>query len=120
MITFKTIDDNEMKYIMENKEISNDIKNTSEKVLAIFTQDWCGDWKGLNRELVANEQNNDVDLTVFICKYNESPLYEEFMSFKEKEWKNDLIPYLRYYKNGNFIKDTNHLPFQRIMNVFQQ
>ena len=120
MITFKTIDDNEMKYIMENKEVSNDIKNTSEKVLAIFTQDWCGDWKGLNIELVANEQNNDVDLTVFICKYNESPLYEEFMNFKEKEWKNELIPYLRYYKNGSFIKDTNHLPFQRIMNVFNQ
>ena len=44
MITFKNIDDNEMKYIMENKEVSNNIKNTSEKVLAIFTQDWCGDW----------------------------------------------------------------------------
>ena len=120
MITFKTIDDNEMKYIMENKEVSNDIKNTSEKVLAIFTQDWCGDWKGLNRELNANEQNSDIDLTVFICTYNESSLYEDFMNFKENEWKNELIPYLRYYKNGSFIKDTNHLPFQRIMNVFNQ
>ena len=94
MITFKTIDDNEMKYIIENKEVSSNVKNVSENVLAVFTQDWCGDWRGLKRELNANEQNSDVDLTVFICIYNESDLYEEFMSFKEKEWKNDLIPYL--------------------------
>ncbi|MEI0581349.1 hypothetical protein [Brachyspira pilosicoli] len=120
MITFKNIDDNEMKYIIENKEVSNNIKNIAENVLAIFTQDWCGDWKGLKRELNANEQNSDVDLTIFICIYNQSGLYEDFMNFKENEWKNELIPYLRYYKNGNFIKDTNHLPFQRIMNVFNQ
>ncbi len=56
MITFKTIDDNEMKYIMENKEVSDNIKNVSEKVLAIFTQDWCGDWKGLKREINTNER----------------------------------------------------------------
>ena len=41
------------------------------------------------------------------------------MNFKENTWKNELIPYLRYYKKGEFIKDTNHLPFQRLIKTFE-
>ena len=47
MLTFKKIDDKEMQNIIDTKEVSDNIKNASENVLAIFTQDWCGDWKGL-------------------------------------------------------------------------
>ena len=119
MLTFKNIDDKEMQNIIDSKEVSDNIKNASENVLAIFTQDWCGDWKGLERELKANEENSPVDITIFICLYNESPLYESFMNFKENTWKNELIPYLRYYKKGEFIKDTNHLPFQRLIKAFE-
>ena len=119
MLTFKTIDDKEMQHIMDTKEVSDDIKKSSENVLAIFTQDWCGDWKGLQRELNANKDNSNIDIAIFICMYNESPLYEPFMNFKETVWNNYLIPYLRYYKNGSFVKDTNHLPFQRLIKAFQ-
>lgn len=119
MLTFKEIDDKEMQNIIDTKEVSENIKNASENVLAIFTQDWCGDWKGLERELNNNKDNSNIDITIFICMYNQSSLYETFMNFKESIWQNELIPYLRYYKNGNFIKDTNHLPFQRVMKYFE-
>lgn len=119
MLTFKTIDEKEMQIIIDTKEVSDNIKNASENVLAIFTQDWCGDWKGLERELNANENNSDIDITIFICMYNQTSLYEPFMNFKETVWKNALIPYLRYYKNGSFVKDTNHLPFQRLIKAFE-
>ena len=46
--------------------VSDNIKNASENVLAIFTQDWCGDWKGLERELKANEEKSPVDITIFL------------------------------------------------------
>ena len=119
MLTFKKIDDKEMQNIIDTKEVSDLIKNASKNVLAIFTQDWCGDWKGLERELKVNEEKSPVDITIFICLYNESPLYESFMSFKENVWQNELIPYLRYYKKGSFIKDGNHLPFQRLIKNFE-
>ncbi|MEI0602686.1 hypothetical protein R4K55_00565 [Brachyspira alvinipulli] len=119
MITFKDIDEKEMQYIIDNNEVSDNIKKASENVLAIFTQDWCGDWKGLERELKANEEKSPIDITIFICMYNQSPLYEPFMNFKETVWNNGLIPYLRYYKNGSFVKDTNHLPFQRLIKAFE-
>ncbi|WP_295162292.1 hypothetical protein [uncultured Brachyspira sp.] len=118
MLTFKTIDEKEMQNIIDTKEISDNIKNDSENVIAIFTQNWCGDWKGLQRELNANEKTCPIDITIYVCLYNESSLYESFMNFKETVWNNDLIPYLRYYKNGSFIKDTNHLPFQRLIKIF--
>lgn len=119
MLTFKTIKDSDMKAIIEMRELPESIKNSSENVLMIFTQDWCGDWHGLNRELLANEQTSSIDITIFVCMYNQSGLYESFMKFKETVWKNALIPYLRYYKNGTFIKDSNHLPFQRLVRVFE-
>ena len=119
MLTFKKIDDKEMQNIIDTKEVSDNIKNASENVLAIFTQDWCGDWKGLERELKANEEKSPVDITIFICLYNESPLYESFMNFKENTWNNELIPYLRYYKKCKLLKDGNHLPFQRLIKVFE-
>lgn len=119
MLTFKKIDDKEMQNIIDTKEVSDNIKNASENVLAIFTQDWCGDWKGLERELKANEEKSPVDITIFICLYNESHLYESFMNFKENTWNNELIPYLRYYKKGELLKDGNHLPFQRLIKVFE-
>ena len=78
MLTFKKIDDKEMQNIIDTKEVSDNIKNASENVLAIFTQDWCGDWKGLERELKANEEKSPVDITIFSCLYNESPLYGRF------------------------------------------
>ena len=46
MLTFKTIDEKEMQNIIDTKEVSDDIKKSAENVIAIFTQDWCGDWKG--------------------------------------------------------------------------
>lgn len=119
MLTFNAINDNEVKYIIDNKELPDSIKNSSDNVLAIFTQDWCGDWKGLKRELDANEKNSGADIAIFICMYNQSSMYEPFMKFKETIWQNELIPYLRYYKKGNFIKDSNHLPFQRITRIFE-
>lgn len=118
MLTFKHIDEKEMQIILDTQEVSDNIKKASENVLAIFTQDWCTDWQSLERDLNSNEKTDSIDLTVFICKYNESPLYEPFMNFKENTWKNEFIPYLRYYKNGNFVKDSNHLPFQRLIKAF--
>ena len=119
MITFKTIDDREMQNIIDTKEVSDDIKKSAENVLVVCTQDWCGDWKSLERELKSNEDKSHIDITIYICMYNQSSLYESFMNFKENVWNNDLIPYLRYYKNGSFIKDSNHLPFQRLIKVFE-
>ncbi|WP_295158946.1 hypothetical protein [uncultured Brachyspira sp.] len=118
MLIFKDIDDKEMQNIIDTKEVSDNIKKDAENVLAVFTQDWCGDWNNLKRELDANKDNS-IDITIFICMYNQSPLYEPFMNFKETVWNNGLIPYLRYYKNGSFIKDTNHLPFQRLIKAFE-
>ena len=66
MLTFKNIDDKEMQNIIDTKELSDNIKNASENVLAIFTQDWCGDWKGLERELHANEKNSEVDIIFWL------------------------------------------------------
>ena len=119
MLTFKTIDEKEMQNIIGTKEVSDDIKKSAENVIAIFTQDWCGDWKGLDRELKANEEKSPIDITIYICMYNQTSLYEPFMNFKETVWNNGLIPYLRYYKNGSFVKDTNHLPFQRLIKAFE-
>ncbi len=119
MIHIHTINDTDMQNIIDNKDIPDSIKNKSENVIAIFTQDWCGDWHRVQNELEKNKDINDIDIDVFICVYNQSALHEPFMNFKESVWNNDLIPYLRFYKNGNFIKDSNIIAFFKILEIFK-
>ncbi|GAB6090212.1 hypothetical protein JCM12856_18050 [Spirochaeta dissipatitropha] len=51
----------------------------------------------------------DVDIAVGIVIYNKKPYQNEFMRVKERSWKNALIPYIRYYHNGQLISESNRV-----------
>ncbi len=101
----------------EEGEIPADLLSKSKNVMAIFTQDWCPDWHGLERDLKKNE-NYSEDIFVCIAIYNKSAHSEKVMTFKETVWNNGLIPYVRCYKDSQFVKESNALPFERIVRAF--
>jgi hypothetical protein len=50
--------------------------------------------------------------------YNKVSYFNEFREFKENVWKNDEIPYLRFYKGGKLFRDSNYIirdRFQKIL-----
>ena len=67
---------------------------------------------GALKPALENLKAIDIDVWVFI--YDQSGIFEEFKRFKEMVLANDEIPYIRYYRNGEFIKDSNFVE----INVF--
>ena len=49
----------------------------------------------------------EIDVYVFV--YDDSPVFDEFLAFKESVWGNNLIPYIRYYRRGRLRSESNYL-----------
>lgn len=94
----------EIEYVIQNGEFSAELLATGCAAF-VLTQDWCPQWTSMARWLPSVEEK----IKVYAFEYNNSPLYEQFMNLKEKQWKNDLIPYVRYYKDGILIAESNYL-----------
>lgn len=100
---------------IEQQEIPAAIRTAAPLTAVIATQDWCPDWKWMHRWLQQeaasdpDESSTRPDVSVFIVVYNNQPYQQEFMQLKEKVWKNGQIPYVRYYRDGAFIGDSNQV-----------
>jgi hypothetical protein len=78
----------------------------------ILTQSWCPQWTSMKTYLPKIEQDlNDVRL--YYAEYDieawEKLDHEAFMAFKEDTYNNREIPYVRYYRNGVFTRDSNFI-----------
>lgn len=100
---------------IENKEFSEDIKSSSENVVVVMTQDWCPQWIYMKSWLYKLKTQSDVDIYEII--YNKEEYFGKFMRFKETIWKNNSVPYLRYYSNGKFVKDSNYVGKDTIVDI---
>lgn len=117
MITFYNMTDEQMLETVENKELPQSLLSKSKNVIAVFTQDWCPDWHGVEKDLKKNENYSD-DIVVYVAIYNTSKHSESIMNFKETVWNNALIPYIRCYKDGVLVKESNAMAFERIVRAF--
>jgi hypothetical protein len=112
MIRLKDLSDEQAKRAIEQGEFPEDVRGSCENVVVVLTQGWCPDWHALNASINTMQskgrpENMDIDVYVFV--YNKSDLFDEFRSFKEEGFGNHEIPYLRFYKNGNFVTDDNYV-----------
>lgn len=87
-------------------ELPEGIRKASEKVAVVWTQDWCPQWQDMKSYLPDFEDQ----VKVYILEYNLHPQFQRIMEFKEQEFGNDQIPYLRYYFRGELITQTNWIP----------
>ena len=112
----KEISDKQASYIIENKKIPHDILQSSEKVAIVLTQDWCPQWTYMQRWLTKTEENG---IKTFYLSYNNKNYYSEFMGVKEETFGNALVPYVRYYKNGNYVDDSNYVSEELFLSNFK-
>jgi hypothetical protein len=101
---------------IQKHEFSNDVISSKAKVVVIMTQDWCPEWKSMKKWMSSLEEQRDLNIYEFI--YNKSDYFDDFLKMKETVWKNNLIPYLRYYSNGRLIHESNYVTkedFSRIL-----
>ena len=50
------------------------------------------------------------EAAIFTVKYNLLPDFERIMSFKETVFKNEHVPYVRFYRGGSLVHQSNWLP----------
>ncbi|MDC7227588.1 MAG: hypothetical protein PQJ61_12555 [Spirochaetales bacterium] len=105
------ISDSQAEYIIENKELPAEITNAAEKVAVILTQNWCPQWIIMKKYL----PEIDSDIKIFYQCYNIKPYSYKLMKVKETVLGNDLIPYVRYYKNGKLTAETNYVNKEEFM-----
>jgi hypothetical protein len=81
-------------------------------VAIILTQSWCPQWKAMYAYL-PQVQAARSEARLYYVEYDIEDWHtlghEAFMSFKETAFNNREIPYVRYYRNGVFHRDSNYL-----------
>lgn len=108
MIKLIELEDNESLQVMATGEFSQSILNSAPRVIIILTQSWCPDWWAQKLVFKDKPIGERDDLKVYFNEYDTKAYRSEFTGFKERIFGNGLIPYLRFYKNGNFDHDSNY------------
>ena len=111
------INDEQAENIMSNGEMPGDILGAGENVAVILTQDWCPQWLAMSGWLKGIKVN---DVNVFYLKYNRKSYSSRFMKVKEEVFRNDLVPYVRYYQNGELVAETNYVGKKMFLSEFEQ
>lgn len=112
----RTLSEQEARYAMENGEFSASLINKVQHLAIILTQSWCPQWRflqayleGLEPQLEAQHSGKTAILSM---EYDKTAIFHPFMHFKETVFKNDQVPYIRYYKNGKLITESNFISAQ--------
>ena len=106
----RRLTESECRQMMSEGEVPESIRSEAERVAVILTQGWCGDWKMMRRYL---DRIPDSDVRMMYVEYDQEPFFEELKTFKETEFKNAQLPYIRYYVNGELVNQSNVVLFKR-------
>ena len=77
------------------------------RVALVLTQSWCPQWTWMRRYL--EELPEDPERAVYYVEYDLEPFHEAFMAFKEEVLGNAEIPYVRYYRDGRLVRESNFI-----------
>ena len=106
---------------IENGELPVEVIESADNVAAVLTQDWCPQWTAMERwigDLNKNESELPVPLDIYVLLYNREDFFREFLHLKENVWKNRTIPYVRYYRKGRLIRESNFVSRESFLEVF--
>jgi hypothetical protein len=92
-------------HAIEQGDFGSDITGAAEKVAVILTQSWCPQWHAM-KNFVADFKG----AAVFYLEYDKTDYFDAFRAFKENTWRNDQIPYVRYYAAGKLVAESNAVP----------
>ena len=107
MSSKKTLTEEKVRNAIANGEFDTDVISSADTVVVVMTQDWCPQWHDVRSWIYGAGTSKPLDIYEIV--YNKEPYFEEFMRFKETVWNSFYVPYLRFYKKGKLVKETNHI-----------
>lgn len=103
----KELSEEQVRDTIAGGDFTEEIRGADKRVAVVMTQHWCPQWKAMQEWLA--ELEGESELVVFTLIYDNRPYGEEFMNFKEKGFKNEFIPYIRYYNNRELVAESNYV-----------
>ena len=121
MIEVHDLEDHQAKEAIRNGEFGNDVLGSSTNVAVVLSQDWCHQWLDMDRWLgeLKGDRVEGLDITVFTLLYIRKDYFRTFLDYKENRLKNRLVPYVRYYVDGQLISQTNYVSKERFLEIFR-
>ncbi len=98
----KIIDKSQAFAAVREGEFGDEIIKSSGRVAVILTQSWCPQWHAMKR-FIADFTEADI----WLLEYDLTDYFDIFRQFKEQEFHNDQIPYVRYYADGVLVAESN-------------
>ncbi|NBB90568.1 MAG: hypothetical protein GVY23_05090 [Spirochaetes bacterium] len=111
MLKRTKLSEEQARFAMEHGEFGEDVRNADENVAVVMTQGWCPQWTSMNVWLGFMKRRGkpkDLEITVLEFIYDKVDFFPQFMSFKENHFGNYEIPYIRYYKHGKPVSESNY------------
>lgn len=96
--------DDECRAMISEGGVPEPIRGRSSRVAVVLTQSWCPDWRVMRNYL---SRLDEPGLTVFAVEYDQRPIFRELMAFKETVFGNHEIPYVRHYRDGRLVGESN-------------
>ena len=112
MIERRQISESQARAAIKNGDFAPEITAAGPRVALILTQSWCPQWPAMEkwiRGLQRDGKPADFDIIVYEFVYDRVEFARQFTSFKERVLGNSMIPYVRYYRDGKLIDESNYL-----------
>ncbi len=93
--------------LIEKGEFSSGVVNAAPKVAIVLTQSWCPQWTWMRAYLEAMPE--EESRAFFWVEYDREEFFQELMTFKEETFRNAQIPYVRYYRDGKLVAQSNFI-----------
>jgi hypothetical protein len=107
----RKLTEEECRFAMAEGEFSPVLIGSAPAVAVILTQSWCPQWAAMYGYLPALEKKASRG-RIFYTEYDREPWFDDFMAFKEDIFGNREIPYVRYYRGGQYLRDSNYIAFE--------
>ncbi len=91
---------------LSDGELPDSVRLAAPKVVVVMTQDWCGQWVDMAAYLPAFAD----EAAIFTVEYNRLHDFERILRFKEDVLGNEQVPYVRFYRDGKLVRESNWLP----------
>jgi hypothetical protein len=120
MIIRRQLSRAQAEHAMQHGEFDETVTGSAPQVAVVLSQDWCPQWTAMDRyleELAERSAAGEPQPVVYHLLYNRVDYFRQFLAFKEGVWGNALIPYVRYYRDGRLIRETNFVLARQFLDL---
>lgn len=103
----RKLSEEECRRAIAHGEFSAGILTSSPQVAIVLSQSWCPQWLWMHSYL--DGLAADLGIAAYWIEYDREPFFDEFLEFKETVLGNREIPYVRYYRNGSLVRESNYI-----------